>query len=146
MLRYFFAGFFLNLTFCVTKLRVLALCFSYFADNSTILRLCLEIQKNLGPKIMLQIWCVCSMCMMKTAIEIVNFKGKETLLEKFLPSTKIRLDGIHQRWAVIKHRNRPMMVIRLVLKVHNHASQHLKNQFLIYNHAWFSSKHQRTSF
>jgi len=55
MLRYFFAGLFLNLTLCVTKLRVLVLGFSYFADNSSILGLCLEIQKNLGPKIMLQI-------------------------------------------------------------------------------------------
>jgi len=59
------------------------LCFSYFVDNSTIFRLCLEIQKNFEPKIMLQIWCVC-MCMMTTAIEVVNFKRKETLLEKFL--------------------------------------------------------------
>jgi hypothetical protein len=101
MLRYFSAGFFLNLTFCVTKFRVLVLCFSYFAHNSTIFGLCLEIQKNLGPKIMLQIWCVCSMCMTITAIEIVNFA------REISASTKIRLDGIHQCWAVIKHRNRP---------------------------------------
>jgi hypothetical protein len=34
MLIYFFAGFFFNLTLCMTKLRVLVLCFSYFTDNS----------------------------------------------------------------------------------------------------------------
>jgi hypothetical protein len=37
---------------------------------------------------MLQIWCVC-MCMMITAIEVVNFKGNETLLEKFLRVQKL---------------------------------------------------------
>jgi hypothetical protein len=36
MLTYFFAGFFLNFTLCMTKLRVLVLCFSYFTDNSNI--------------------------------------------------------------------------------------------------------------
>jgi len=30
----FFASLFLNLTLCMTKLRVLVLCFSYFMDNS----------------------------------------------------------------------------------------------------------------
>ncbi len=30
----FFGGFFVNLTLCMTKLRVLVLCLSYFADNS----------------------------------------------------------------------------------------------------------------
>ncbi len=34
MLMYFFAGFFKNLTLCMTKLRVLVLCFSCFTDNS----------------------------------------------------------------------------------------------------------------
>jgi hypothetical protein len=35
MLMYYFAGFFKNLTLCMTKLRVLlALCFWYFTDNS----------------------------------------------------------------------------------------------------------------
>jgi hypothetical protein len=34
MLMYFSAGFFLNLTLCMTKRRVLVLCFSYFTDNS----------------------------------------------------------------------------------------------------------------
>ncbi len=37
MLIYFFAGFFFNLTLCMTKLRVLVLCFSYFTDNSNML-------------------------------------------------------------------------------------------------------------
>jgi len=37
MLMYFFAGFFFILTLCMTKLRVLLLCFSYFTDNSNIL-------------------------------------------------------------------------------------------------------------
>jgi hypothetical protein len=32
-LLYFFCRFFLNLTLCMTKLRVLVLCFSYFTDN-----------------------------------------------------------------------------------------------------------------
>ncbi len=36
ILMYFFEGFFLTLTLCMTKLRVLVLCFSYFTDNSTI--------------------------------------------------------------------------------------------------------------
>ncbi len=34
----FFWSFFLDLTFCMTKLRVLVLCFSYFTNNSIILR------------------------------------------------------------------------------------------------------------
>jgi hypothetical protein len=34
MLMYFFCRLFLNLTLCMTKLRVLVLCFSYFTDNS----------------------------------------------------------------------------------------------------------------
>jgi hypothetical protein len=34
MLMYFFAGFFLNPTLGMTKLKVLVLCFSYFTDNS----------------------------------------------------------------------------------------------------------------
>jgi hypothetical protein len=32
----FFACFFFNLTLCMTKLRVLLLCFSYFMDNSNV--------------------------------------------------------------------------------------------------------------
>ncbi len=35
---YFFAGFFLNLTLCMTKLRVLVLCFSYFMHNSNVIK------------------------------------------------------------------------------------------------------------
>jgi hypothetical protein len=35
MLMYFFTGFFKNLIPCMTKLRVLVLCFHYFTDNST---------------------------------------------------------------------------------------------------------------
>jgi len=34
MLMYFFCRLFLNLTLCMTKLRVLVLCLSYFTDNS----------------------------------------------------------------------------------------------------------------
>jgi hypothetical protein len=37
MLMYFFAGFKKNLTLCMTKLRVLVLCFSYFPDNSNVI-------------------------------------------------------------------------------------------------------------
>jgi hypothetical protein len=36
MLMYIFAGFFVNLTLCMTKLRVPVLCFSYFTDNSNV--------------------------------------------------------------------------------------------------------------
>jgi hypothetical protein len=36
MLRYFFPGISLNLTLCMTKLRVMVLCFSYFTDNSNV--------------------------------------------------------------------------------------------------------------
>jgi hypothetical protein len=36
VLMYFFAGFFLNLTLCMTKLRVLVLCLSYFTYNSNV--------------------------------------------------------------------------------------------------------------
>jgi hypothetical protein len=37
---YYFAGlFFLKVTLCMTNLRVLVLCFSYFTDNSNIIRL-----------------------------------------------------------------------------------------------------------
>jgi hypothetical protein len=36
MLMYFFAGFSKNLTLCMTKLRVLVLCLSYFTDNSNV--------------------------------------------------------------------------------------------------------------
>jgi hypothetical protein len=42
MLMYFFAGIceshhvYVNLTLCMTKLRVLVLCFSYFMDNSNV--------------------------------------------------------------------------------------------------------------
>jgi hypothetical protein len=32
----FFAGFFKNLALCMTKLRVLVLCFTYFKDNSNV--------------------------------------------------------------------------------------------------------------
>jgi len=35
-LLYFFCRFFLNLTLCMTKLRVQVLCFSYFTDNSIV--------------------------------------------------------------------------------------------------------------
>ncbi len=34
ILMFFFPSFFLNLTLCMTKLRVLVLWFSYFTDNS----------------------------------------------------------------------------------------------------------------
>jgi hypothetical protein len=36
-LMYFFAGFFINLTLCMTKLRILVLCFSYFTNNSNVM-------------------------------------------------------------------------------------------------------------
>jgi len=36
ILMYYFARVFLNLTLCMTKPRILVLCFSYFMDNSII--------------------------------------------------------------------------------------------------------------
>ncbi len=46
---YFFAGFFWNLSLCMTKLRVLVLCFYYFTDNS-------NITYNLGLVPCLPLW------------------------------------------------------------------------------------------
>ncbi len=39
MIMYFFAGFFKNLTLCMTNHRVLVLCLSYYTENSSIVRL-----------------------------------------------------------------------------------------------------------
>ncbi len=36
---------------------------------------------------------------------------------------------VDQHWAVTRNENGPLMVIRVVLKIHNHGSQKPKNQF-----------------
>jgi hypothetical protein len=37
LMYFFFTGFFFNLAVCMTKLRVLVLCFSYFMNNSSVI-------------------------------------------------------------------------------------------------------------
>jgi hypothetical protein len=86
-----FRKFFLNLTLCMTKLRVLVLCFSYYKDNSIVSMSIFDTQMHISYPL------VGAYCLF---MFIPNVQIEKTLMP--VPNWNVEMDIATQHWLEVR--------------------------------------------